>query len=125
MDEENGWTIGLAPFAHVQLHATTADYGMNLHLDSPFPDRGCDDRRLALEQMLSRALKKSDRSVEICAVELGDGALPVCGRADGSPGRGNEGSDLSHELGEGWLFAKEDMICAVKVHKARSGYASR
>jgi len=58
---------------------------------------------------------------------LNDNALPVRGRANGSRGIGhrNEGSDLSHEIGEGRLLAKEYMICAVKIHKARSGYASR
>lgn len=96
MDEEDGWTVGLAPFAHVQLHATTADYGMNLHLDPPFADRGCDDRRLALEQMLSRALKKSDRSVEICAAELS--AAP-CQYAAGPTGHlGGEMKDLTSRM---------------------------
>jgi hypothetical protein len=53
---------------------------------------------------------------------LNDNALPVCGRANGSRGIGhrNEGSDLSHEIGESRLLAKEHMICAVKIYKARS-----
>jgi hypothetical protein len=32
MDEEDRRSIDLAPFAHMQLHATSADYGMNFHL---------------------------------------------------------------------------------------------
>ena len=83
---------------------------------------------LTLEQVLSWALKKSGRSVEIAVPDgLNDNALPEGGRADGSfgIGRRNEGSDLSHEIGEGRLLAEENMICAVKVHEARSGYASR
>ena len=58
---------------------------------------------------------------------LNDNALPVYGRANGSRGIGhrNEGSDLPHEIGERRLLAKEYMICAVKIYKARSGYASR
>jgi hypothetical protein len=81
-----------------------------------------------LEQVLSRALKSTAEALKFAGPDsLNGNALPACGRAKGSLGigRGNEGSDLSHEIGEGRFLAKEYMICAVKIHKARSGYASR
>jgi len=59
MDEEDRGSIDLAPFAHMQLHATSADYGMNFHLVLHSLIPGFDDRRPTLEQVLSRALKKS------------------------------------------------------------------
>ncbi|MER8461991.1 hypothetical protein NKH02_03550 [Mesorhizobium sp. M1396] len=36
MDEEDGWSVELAPFSHMQLHAASADHSMDLHLGSSF-----------------------------------------------------------------------------------------
>jgi hypothetical protein len=57
MDEEDGWSIGLAPFAHMQLHAAPTNHRMYFHLDPPLADPGFDDRRAALEEVLVRPLK--------------------------------------------------------------------
>src|SRR6185369_1377135 len=49
MDEEDSWSIGFAPFAHMQLHATSADHRMDLHLAPPFAVPSSDDRPPGLE----------------------------------------------------------------------------
>jgi hypothetical protein len=59
MDEEDGWSIGFAPFAHMQLYATSTDHRMNLHLAPPFAVPSSDDRRPGLEEVLVRALKRA------------------------------------------------------------------
>jgi hypothetical protein len=63
MDEEDRRSIDLAPFAHMQLHATSADYGMNFHLVLHSLIPASMISRPTLEQVLLRALKKSSRSV--------------------------------------------------------------
>src|SRR5262245_575521 len=65
MDEEHRWSIGFAPFAHVQLHTTSANHRMNFHLDPPFVDPVSDGSRSGLEEVLYGPLKKSGQNVGI------------------------------------------------------------
>jgi hypothetical protein len=44
MDEEDRRSIDRAPFAHMQLDATSADYGMNFSFGPPFADPDLDDQ---------------------------------------------------------------------------------
>jgi hypothetical protein len=54
MDEEDRRSIDLAPFAHMQFHAT-ADYGMNFHLVLHSLIPASMISQPTLEQVLSRA----------------------------------------------------------------------
>jgi hypothetical protein len=116
MNEQDGRGIGLAPFAHMQPGAISADHRMNLHLDPPFAKTGLDDRRPALEGVLLRALKNAAETLESSLLErLRTTPLRVRSRTDRSLGTGrrNEGCDFSQEIGEGRLVAKQNMVCAI------------
>jgi hypothetical protein len=67
MDEKDGWSIGFAPFARMQLHAASTNHRMYLHLDPPFADPSFDDRRPALEEVLLPPLKMSALNVVFLA----------------------------------------------------------
>src|SRR5262245_3890996 len=66
MDEQDGGSIGFAPFAHVQLQAASASHRMYFHLDPPFADL-LNDRRSALEELLLRSFEMSGLNVGIVA----------------------------------------------------------